>query len=598
MKKEFLKIGIALLLLIGLAIPLSLHREKKINEAVTEEDNKKLMPLSMEAIQKIKFINKSGEVVLERRVKDKDGKFLDEFENRSLEFRDPRNWLVTSPYRALADTMVIDGFLNQIHLLTSQKTIQENKEQKTQYNLDPPILSIDLYSDGVDPKLTISMGSENPSSTGFYFMTSDKPGIYLGDRILQPYQNQPIQDWMEKTFIGFANQANVEKIQANHFLKKEDSFVATKSDNFWRIGDAKDDLLGDSAKINSFLSYITDIRSDEVSEDTNKIKNAKLIGEVSVVLKEKKEPIVYKIFDHPPRYFLQRTDLKKIYTIAEDPKIIPAFQDMIAKKLMTKSLGDLDSMKIQFGKNQYDLAKENNEWLVLNPYHDVANARRLDSIIQLLQSVEPKQYLKRKILEDKSKKITFDMIFSDKNKTIISLYQNVQGSFAKIEDGHKARVIEISQIPSELYDHLGHIRSDSIIPFTNENLKRIIFKKGNSSINIELSGGKKKQWIVNSLDNLPSSVTMKWKEELTAEELYERISEIYLAEFIDHPDLNVKYDTASLEIDSVDGKSVHWNFGNIHHQMIDLFSPERKVVGKIPLYKYNEIVEFMEEPKK
>ena len=124
MKKEFLKIGTALLLLIGLAIPLSLHREKKINEAVTEEDNKKLMPLSMEAIQKIKFINKSGEVVLERRVKDKDGKFLDEFENRSLEFRDPRNWLVTSPYRALADTMVIDGFLNQIHLLTSQKTIQ------------------------------------------------------------------------------------------------------------------------------------------------------------------------------------------------------------------------------------------------------------------------------------------------------------------------------------------------------------------------------------------------------------------------------------------------------------------------------------------
>jgi hypothetical protein len=599
MKKEFLKIGIALLVLLGIAIPLSLHREKKINEAISEDENTKFVNLDFETIQKIRFTNKSGEIELERRKKNKDGKFEDEFETRSFEFSEPQKWIVIKPYRSLADSRIMDGFLNQIHLLASQKTIQDNKDRKQDYNLDPAVITIDLFdSASSDPKLSISMGSENPAATGYYFMSSNKPGIYLGDRILQPYENQKLGEWKEKKIIGFANSEDIEKIIVHHESKKEMSFEATKLGAEWKLGSIKDDLPAGIVEINKFISYMDGLRSRNIDDDLSVIQKSKFMGSVEFALKNRKEKLSYKVYKNGEYYLIQRNDLKSVFSIYEDENVLPTFQNMVSKRLVIKGMSDLITMSVAYGTKSSELVKEKNEWKIKKPVEDAANVRRIESILQILSEVEPGLYLKNKILNEKHQKMKFILGFSDQYTNTVTLYREGNVFFAKIEDGSQPRVVSIPQIPEELHEHLSHLRDDNLIPFSNDNLKRIVFKRGESVVDIEMSIGKRSQWYVKALENVSAGVSMKWKKELTAEEFYNRISEIFLADFIDSPDPKAKYDIASLELYANDGKMVTWKFGNKQGEMIPLYSSERNVVGRIPLNKYSEISMFLDEPEK
>jgi energy-converting hydrogenase Eha subunit F len=52
MKKEFLKIGIAILVLLGIAIPLSLHREKKLTRPLPSKIAVSLSSLALKPSKK------------------------------------------------------------------------------------------------------------------------------------------------------------------------------------------------------------------------------------------------------------------------------------------------------------------------------------------------------------------------------------------------------------------------------------------------------------------------------------------------------------------------------------------------------------------
>jgi hypothetical protein len=600
MKKEFLKIGIAILVLLGIAIPLSLHREKKINKAIAEQDSGKFVEFSFETVKKIKFTNKSGQVELERREKNADGKYNDEFETRGFEFSEPQKWIVTKPYRALADSMIMDGFLNQIHLLETQKTIQDTKERKADYNLAPPVLSIDLFDSAAatEPKLTIDMGSENPSTTGYYFMTSSKPGIYLADRILQPYENQELDEWKEKKVIGFANINDIEKITITHTTKKDLSFEVTKTDAEWKLGRVEDKLPADVIQINKFISHIDGIRATKIIDDVSVMKKAKQVGEVEFNIKNRKEKLSFKVYQEGQKYYVQRNDLKPVFLIYQDDEVLPTFQNVVSKRLVIKGMSDLQAMGVSYNGKSLEMKKEKEEWKIKKPVEDAANIRRIETVVKILSEVKPQLYLKSKIIDEKYQKLKFVLEFSKEFKNTVTFYRQGNDFFAKIEDGNQPRLVSIPQIPMELYEHLSHMRDDSLIPFSHDKLKRIVFKRGEPSVDIEFTEGKRKSWYLKSLQNVSAGVSMKWKEELTAEEFYNRISEMYITDFVESPDASIKYDTATLELYDTTGKIFVWKFGNKQGQMISLYSEDRKVVGRIPMEQYNDLATFLDEPEK
>ncbi|MEZ4845738.1 MAG: DUF4340 domain-containing protein [Bdellovibrionota bacterium] len=166
MKRELIKIVISLLVFLGIAIPLSLHREKKIEKLEEEDRNEMFIHFEMSEIKKFNVINKQGEVEIVRRKADATGVYQDEFGSRDFEFKKKPEWIIVKPYRAVVDSMMIDSFYEQMKELRIQKIIQENKDQLKDYELDPANLTLQFFKDeGEQPTFTLSIGGENNAAT-------------------------------------------------------------------------------------------------------------------------------------------------------------------------------------------------------------------------------------------------------------------------------------------------------------------------------------------------------------------------------------------------------------------------------------------------
>ncbi|MEZ4845737.1 MAG: hypothetical protein R2877_01830 [Bdellovibrionota bacterium] len=195
----------------------------------------------------------------------------------------------------------------------------------------------------------------------FYYMASDKPGIYLGEQALQPFIHQNDQEWREKRIIGFSDIKDVEKIAVDSSGNEALSFQAVRDKSLWKIGSIKDNLLGDEAAINGFLFHIDGVRAIRILDDLSVLKNFRKLGEVQLTLKDRKDPVVYRVYSDPKNAkvnYIQRTDLKSLFLVDQDPGILPTFQEVVSKKLTTETLSTISSMKIVQSKMTTELAKE------------------------------------------------------------------------------------------------------------------------------------------------------------------------------------------------------------------------------------------------
>jgi gamma-glutamylcyclotransferase (GGCT)/AIG2-like uncharacterized protein YtfP len=600
MKREYLKIGISLLLLLGIAIPLSLYREKKIAKLELDDQKDKFVNFELKDIQKIKIINKLGEVELLRRKKDAAGKHQDEFVVRDFEFKKKPQWIVAKPYRAIGDDMVIESMYDQIKEVRYQKIIQETKELKKDYGLEPATLTVQFYKENTDqPALSLEIGDENNAATSFYYAASDKPGIYLGERALQPFREQDLQEWREKKIIGFENIADMEKIFVQHAENKDLSFESTKEKNDWKIGVVADNLAGDAKAINQFLMQMDGMRSSQILDDVSVLKNLKQLGEVRFHVKNLKTPVLYRVYSGPKGAginYVQRSDLESVFMIPDDSKVLPTFQEVVSKKLLTKNFSEMVSIKIKQANQTTEIVREKDDWLIKKPVHDAANIRRLESVIQAVSDVEPLLYLKNKTPSSKDEKLKIEIGLNNQSINVVTFYQQGKEYYAKIEDENKTRVVSLYKIPSEIYEHLDRLRNTDLLPVSKDLVKRVIFVRGDSKVEIE-KGGKRQGWYLNSLQNVSAAVNLKWKDDVIPEEFFDRISEMYLTDFVINPDASKTYETATLEIYTANGQYI-WKFGEQKGELMDVYSPDRKVAGSLPISKYKDLSSMLDEPSK
>jgi hypothetical protein len=587
---------------LGIAVPLSLYREKKIAKLEAEDQSEKFINFQFNEIQKLKIINKQGEVELVRRKKDATGTYEDEFNSRDFEFKNKPEWLVVKPYRAIADSMVVDSLYDQIKDIRFERMILETKTNLKNYELEPPVLSIEFFKDdSQEPTLKLDIGGENNEATSFYYAASDKPGVYLAERALQPFKEQPAQEWREKRILGFESVQDLEKISVRHSSNRDLSFEATKDKADWKIGAVSDNLAGDAAAIHEFLLHIDGIRSDQILDDVSIVKNLKPLGDVSLKIKNKKDPIVYYVYagakGSEMNYYIQRSDLKSLFTISEDPQVLPTFQEVVSKKLLNKSFTNMTSVKItRSGKDLTEIVREKDAWMIKKPVNDTANVRRLESVIQVISEIKPLLYLKNKTLNASDEKIKFEIGLDNQSTNTLTFYQQGKEFFARIEDENKTRVVSLYQIPSEIYEHLSRMRNTDLVPVAKDQVKRVIFTRGNSKVEIA-KGAKRQGWYLNALENVSASVNMKWKDEIIPEEFFNRVSEMYLVDFTNEANTTQNYSTASLEIFTADAQYT-WQFGEQKGELISVYSPDRKVWGTLPSSKYKDLSTMLDEPSK
>ena len=601
MKKEFIKIFVAVVVLFAIAIPLSLYRGKKMKENIAKDDDQKFIAFDISKINRLKILNQTSSIDIERRQKDSNGRYKDEFEFRTSEFVRSPNWIITQPFRALVDEMKIGSFFDQIKNISYQKIIQDDQTRSSEYDLKPAKLSVSFFEGGQkDPKLTVDMGSANPSNSGYYFSSSTKPGIYLGDRALQPYIDQDLNDWREHKIIEFKNPDQVERIAIQYPGIEADSFTISKEKNGWLLVEPKKPVAIDQKEIADFIDHLNDMHSAKIFDESPLNKDTKKIAQIIVEANGEKIPYQFDIYNggkDKKIYFVKRSGMKETFQIAsDDKKLLRNLQTILDKHTLSKSLNDMVSMRIFKTGEALELVNEGNIWKVKKPYEDQASVKRLDSLVTTLKDFQGTKYLTTKVLNDKDRLIRIEFGLKDGSVSSTSFYKEGKQVYAKVEDATIVRVLEVTKIPAEIDEHVSHIRSDELLSIPTDQLKTIAFSKGN--VKVEIENGASEVWHVKTIENASPTLGMKWKEQLTSQELFNRVSEMYLHDFISKPDTEEKFDTASLTITSATGEQVHWNFGQKKGEMIDVYSPERKVVGRMPWTRYQDLAIFLDEPLK
>src|SRR6185295_2704880 len=99
--------------------------------------------------------------------------------------------------------------------------------------------------------------------------------------------------------------------------------------------------------MNNFALHMDSIRASQIYEESSIIKNEKEISEISLKIKNIKNPVQLKFFQGPKgskTYYVQRSDLKNIFLVNEDHELIPTFQDVVDKNLFEKSVEHLTSL--------------------------------------------------------------------------------------------------------------------------------------------------------------------------------------------------------------------------------------------------------------
>ncbi len=601
MKKEWMKIVVAILMLFGIAIPLSLHREKKMKQEVEKDNDKKFITFNMEDLDRIQIVNADGTVELQKRKKDASGQFQDEFEVRNFEFIVKPEWVVVQPYHALADSMLVNSFMDQVKGIEYQKIIQENQDRKTDYNLAKPQLTVRFFDVGQnESKLTLNMGSENPTGTGFYFISSNKPGIYLGERLLQPYVDQKPYQWRERRVVEFPNLNDLIKIEIKHFDKNRQSFVLSKNDGNWKFFGSDHLVDPDQNAVTDFAGHISGMRAIRSHDDRSVLSKSKKLCIIDLYLKDRNEPVEFTVLDggnNPSIYYLERKDINEIFSVADDPKLILSYQDMVDKNLLTKSFADMVSINVSAEGKNLEIVKEDDFWKIKKPYQDEASSKRLDSFFQLIKEIKPRSYLPKKNLSNENRKLHVDYMFTDKTKGSIDFYQEGKFFFASAVDQDKRKILSIDQISSELFEHFSHFRNDDVLSIPDDHLKYLTFSRDGIKVELE-QDMKLYRFFVKSLENVPPSLGLKWKEKTLPEQLYKTVSEMYLRDFLENSNPNEKFETAELKITDDQNREYHWKFGKKQGEMIRVYSPERKIIGLIPWIKYNELSQYLDEPKK
>ncbi len=169
-------------------------------------------------------------------------------------------WHITLPRRLPADSEVINSLLNVITDGKIVKIISTDIKRRPEFALDAPIAVLNIGYEGKIDELTI--GSQNPSKTGYYAFVKGINAIFLLDEETAKISSLGLYELREKSLFSF----KPDIINSIRIIKKDSRITLKKQENTWRV---LSPLYGkaDSDEILEFLDELLNQRAIEFYDD-------------------------------------------------------------------------------------------------------------------------------------------------------------------------------------------------------------------------------------------------------------------------------------------------------------------------------------------
>jgi hypothetical protein len=154
--KQFWKTGLALLVLVGLA--LYIWRYEWGQEIPSDEAKETILAVDEEQAAEITIESSEADTI--HLVKDEG------------------SWRVAAPFEAPADGSAVDSILTRLGKLEAEEVVVETTDDVAQYGLEAPSRTVSVVVVGEDGPLVVEFGGTAPGASAIYARTPSSPRVF------------------------------------------------------------------------------------------------------------------------------------------------------------------------------------------------------------------------------------------------------------------------------------------------------------------------------------------------------------------------------------------------------------------------------------
>lgn len=168
-----------------------------------------------------------------------------------------KDWRLTQPINAKADTFAVDELLRQITSLQSRGELKA--DQKASVGLDNPKITVEITAGSKTTRLAV--GDESKIGDSLYILVDDKSEPQIVATSIYDQLNKPATDYRSKklTDLAFETQSEIKQLAMTQNGK---TLKLQKEGSDWEIVEPKK-MPADSSAVSSLLSSLTDLNASD-----------------------------------------------------------------------------------------------------------------------------------------------------------------------------------------------------------------------------------------------------------------------------------------------------------------------------------------------
>ncbi|MDP1824674.1 MAG: DUF4340 domain-containing protein [Archangium sp.] len=182
--------------------------------------------------------------------------------------RQGKEWWVTSPVKAKADRLVVDGALSQLQTSKFKATLEENPDQATltKFGFDKPLLVVEATAqvNGESRSVKLVGGLENTFDGSIYVRRNDEKPVFTAEGGVRFTLGKTTLDLRDKQPFA-VDEAKIQKIAVKSV--NNDYVLERNADKQWNITRPFAEP-ADTASISAMISGISGERAQAFPEDS------------------------------------------------------------------------------------------------------------------------------------------------------------------------------------------------------------------------------------------------------------------------------------------------------------------------------------------
>lgn len=170
-------------------------------------------------------------------------------------------WQITAPKPLRADQNAVSALLGTLAALNSERLVDANASNPSQYGLAQPALQIDVTEKG-NKSQKLLIGDETPTGGAVYAMLSGDPRVFTIASYTKASLDKGLNDLRDKRLITLA----AHKISRVELLKKDQDIEFGRSQDEWQILKPRP-LRADGTQVGDLVRQLTEAKMDASSAD-------------------------------------------------------------------------------------------------------------------------------------------------------------------------------------------------------------------------------------------------------------------------------------------------------------------------------------------